>query len=216
MSRIVIASVAGFVVLVSGCGKIIEAGTERVTEKVIESQTGGDVDINTDDGSFTITGEDGEKIELNTDEDGATLEITDAEGKTIEYNANEDDGSVVITGEDGELFTSGSELVDDWPSEFPIPGGLTIVQSGRFVEGDRVAYTATFEADKSFDSILEDFKSMAGGGQPASETTTNSDGQRVAIVGYELDSGILLTLFLTQDDAEETLIGTVSVTNYPG
>ena len=214
MKKMTVASIAGLAVLAPGCGKIIEAGTERVAEEVIESETGGNVDINSDDGTFTITGEDGERIEINANEDGASMEITGEDGETIEFNADEEDGSVEVTGEDGQLFVSGGDLVDGWPSEYPIPGGVTIVQSSRIQDGESTTFVTAFEATDDFDSIVDDFKDWTGGAQPNTEINSTNDGQRSVITGYELDSGVVLTLILSEDG--DKISGSVSVSNYSG
>jgi hypothetical protein len=43
----------------TACGAVAEKAGEKATEKAIESQTGGDVDVDTDDGSVSIETEEG-------------------------------------------------------------------------------------------------------------------------------------------------------------
>lgn len=82
-----------FGLVFSGCGRILEKATdnitervsekvtEKVTEKVLESTSGEDVDLNIDDGKFSITTEEG-TLNLTNDGDGIVINAKDADGNT--------------------------------------------------------------------------------------------------------------------------------------
>lgn len=104
----------------TGCGRIVEKATEKAVEKVIESDSGGDVDINFRDGQIRVESSEGD-ITFTADEDGVKIRGTDADGNDFSVDANEDglaaqsdghgsldvdgDGTFVATGEDGKTFS---------------------------------------------------------------------------------------------------------------
>lgn len=197
----------GFAMLIattSGCGAIVDKAAERATEEVIEgiveSEGGGDVEIDLDldggsGGNITITGQDGEKIEFNSDEEAGTIEIS---------------------GDDGEsLMSMGGELIDGWPSDYLPPGGLNIVTS-LMLEGDEpgtVSYTLLFEGGADFEQTVADFESLTQDGAPSSSNDGATNGQRLATRTYELESGI--TVIFTVSEADDGVSGTFSIANYP-
>ncbi len=111
MNKYLAIGVATLIPVTTGCGAIVdmvaEKATEEVLEEVIEGDSGAEVEIDADSGQIIIKGEDGEVIEFNADEDEGTVEITDGDGET--------------------LFTTGEDIVDGWPSEFPIPSSSKVV-----------------------------------------------------------------------------------------
>ncbi len=59
MPRIGVAAATATALLLAGCGAAADKASEKATEQLVESQTGGDVDIDTADGSVEIETEDG-------------------------------------------------------------------------------------------------------------------------------------------------------------
>ncbi len=111
---------AGLALAVSACGNAAESGVEQL----IESQGGGDVDLDLDgDGGFSVQTEEGG---MSIDEDGNFV-ITDADGSVVTGNADSESGEYTVESDDG-TFSSGAtdELPDEWPSDVPEPGGLAI------------------------------------------------------------------------------------------
>lgn len=117
----------------TGCGAIIEQATEEVVEQAVESETGGDVEIDfdSDDGSISVTGEDGEEFSIDIDEDGeaSVMSSTDDEGNTFE-------------------MTTGSGVPEEWPDELPLPGGDPGA-STVFNENGKLTLTVNYEMDNA-------------------------------------------------------------------
>lgn len=91
---------------------------------------GGSLDIG-EDGSFTVTDENGEVVTGEVDEDGGNLDYT-------------------IEGEDGEArFSSSEGLPEQWPSDVPQPDGLDDLNGSYFASGsdESVVVTGTTSAD---------------------------------------------------------------------
>ena len=147
----------GLLVLVAGATVLTACGDsgEQGVEELIEQQSGGDVDINTDDGGIAIQTEDGS---MTVDEDGNFV-VTDENGETITGNADSDDGSMTVEGEDGS-FSGGAttELPDEWPSDVPAPDGLTIASA--FVVSDTGSDAITVSGTVDGEEFLDDYGSQ--------------------------------------------------------
>jgi len=114
---------------------------DSLTEAVIESQTGEDVEVESDgDGNMVIKGENGEEININIDADG--------EG-----------GSFSVKGEDGEEmnFDTDAELPDDFPSSvFVIDGERQGVVNMTTDEGKMVSFAIS--VDNDITSVSDEIK----------------------------------------------------------
>jgi hypothetical protein len=112
---------AGFAIALSACGNATETGIEQF----IESQGGGDVDLDLD-GGFSIQTEEGG---MTIDEDGNFV-ITDADGSVLTGSADAESGEFNVESDDGS-FSSGAttELPDKWPVGVPEPDGLAITNA---------------------------------------------------------------------------------------
>ena len=142
------------VVSVAGCGDSAENGIEQL----IESQGGGDVelDLSGDGDGFSIETEDGA---MTIDGDGNFV-ITDESGNTIVGSAD-DEGNVVVESEDGSFSASGDDgefnmdsddgsfsmssdgsIPEEWPGDVPEPD-MDIVGSSIIAEGDAVTIGLT-------------------------------------------------------------------------
>ena len=159
-------------VTLSACGNSSETGVEEL----IEQQSGGDVDINTDDGEFSIETEDGS---MTVDEDGNFV-ITDENGETITGSADGEDGSMTVEGEDGS-FSGGetTELPDEWPSDVPTPDGLTIASA--FVVSDAGSDAITVSGTVDSEDFLDEYGSQLedAGFESTSEFKADGTANRV-------------------------------------
>ena len=114
---------------------------DSITESIIESQSGEDVDVTHDgDGNMVIKGENGEEININVDEDG--------EG-----------GSLTVKGKDGEemSFDSNAEIPDNFPSNvYVIDGEKQGVGNFKTKEGQMVSFAV--KVDDSIDNVSKKIK----------------------------------------------------------
>jgi major membrane immunogen (membrane-anchored lipoprotein) len=96
--------------------------SEGFVENLIEQNAGEDIDIDIDDGDIRVATSDG-TFEMDTDDDG-NVEIRSDEGDVL-LNTGED-GRTVISSDEGTMVFGGSEIPENFPSEVPIPGGMTV------------------------------------------------------------------------------------------
>lgn len=125
----------------AACGGATESGLEQL----IESQGGGNVDLDLDgDGGFSIQTEEGG---MSIDEDGNFV-VTDEDGNVVTGDVDTDSGEMNIETEDGS-FSSGAttELPDDWPVEIPEPNGLSIASASVIGSDTEQAITVSGTVD---------------------------------------------------------------------
>jgi hypothetical protein len=145
---------AGTVLALTACGDATESGVERL----IESQGGGDVDLDLDaDGGFSVQTEEGG---MSIDEDGNFV-ITDADGSVVTGNADTESGEFTAESEDGSFRIDASgEIPEEWPSDVPSPEGIEGASSTVTQSTTELAITVTGQAGESFvddyGSTLED------------------------------------------------------------
>ena len=156
-----LAALAGASLLFAACGSASESGIE----KLIEAQTGSDVDIDLEDGQIKIETPEGD-IEFSTDEDGGfSIEVDGEELMDVDVDGD-GEGSIEISGEDGDsslqIDAGGGSLPDQWPAEIPTPDGLAIEAGSAFESGEQVAYTVTGQADEGFAEAYSDALADAG------------------------------------------------------
>jgi hypothetical protein len=144
----------GIVIALSACGDATESGVEQL----VESQGGGDVDLDLDgDGGFAVQTEEGG---MSIDEDGNFV-ITDADGSVVTGNADSDTGGFTAESEDGSFRIDASgEIPEEWPSDVPSPEGIEGASSTVTQSTTDLAITVTGQAGQSFvdayGSTLED------------------------------------------------------------
>lgn len=102
------------------------------------------IDVDEDDGSATITGDDGESIAVDTEDNGThTLTMED-----------DDQSFESTTGED-------AELPDGFPEDFPIPEDADITSSSTITEDDTTSYTVRIEIAGDMQDYYEIVKTYA-------------------------------------------------------
>ncbi|HSL75106.1 MAG TPA: hypothetical protein VK853_11585 [Ilumatobacteraceae bacterium] len=148
--RIALVLAAVGAVALSACDSAAESGIERL----IESQAGGDVDLDLDgDGGFSIQTEEGG---MSIDEDGNFV-ITDDSGEVVTGNASED-GGFSAESEDGSFrIDSSGEIPEEWPDDVPRPDGIDDLTSTVQQFDDELGIILGGQAGNSF---LEDYASV--------------------------------------------------------
>lgn len=129
-SRMFGVAVVTTLVTVSGCAKAAEKFAENRIEDAIESEGGGDVDIDLGgDGGISFESDEGS---VRIGEDGSFI-IEGADGEVITGNA--DDEGFNVQSQDGEnVFRADSGIPAEWPADVPRPDGLADIQ-GTYTSG---------------------------------------------------------------------------------
>lgn len=181
--------VTGFSLALTGCGNATETGLE----KLIQSETGGDVklDLNGDNG-FSVQTEDGG---MSIDEDGNFI-ITDADGQVVTGNADAEGGDFNVETEDGSFSTGMTdEIPDNWPSEVPRPDALTIVSvtSMDAPEGSTLQVTGT---TGDIEGFIANYVAQLEASGFDSETPVEFTGDEVSWAAiFQGPYGIVLNVF---------------------
>lgn len=188
----------------SACGAVAEKITEEGAERIIEAETGGDVELDFDsgDGSFSIETEDG-SLEVDedgnfvvTDEDGSVftgsanddgITVTDGDGEQV-LSIDEDNGEMTIAGEDSDdVFRLLTDVPEEWPSDLPQPGGLT-VESGSYIasNGETLMTVVGTPANQASDYVDDYVAALAAAGLSETGTFNSSnDGAVTSNHSYE-------------------------------
>jgi hypothetical protein len=158
---------AGFALALSSCGNATETGIEQL----IESQGGGDVDLDLDGGGFSIDTEDGS---MTVDEDGNFV-VTDADGNVVTGGADPETGEVVVESEDGSFSTgSATELPEEWPADVPEPDGLSIATAT--VIGSDTERTISVGGTVSGDGFVDSYADALESAGFTEDSSFTSDG----------------------------------------
>src|SRR5690606_3086042 len=118
------------------------------TERLIESQAGGDVDVDLrGDGGFSIDTEDGG---MTIDENGNFV-ITGADGETVVGNADGDDGGFNVESDDGNFrMDSSGDIPPEWPDDVPEPARFAGATSSIQSNADELAIALSGTSDPDF------------------------------------------------------------------
>ncbi len=210
----------------SACGAIAEKVTEEGAERILEAETGEDVELDFDsgDGSFSLQTEDGS---FAIDEDGSFV-VTDENGSVFSGSASEDglvvmdeDGNPVVNvsgdGETGEISIQGengadvyrvvTEVPAEWPNDVPRPEALT-VDAGSYASADGETGMTLIGAPNNGDAVsyTENYSTalMAAGLTETGRFDTSADGATTAQRTYEND-GWTISVSGFVDDANNSI-----------
>ena len=165
---LIILGAAGFALAFSACGDAAESGIEQL----VESQGGGDVDLDVDgDGGFSMQTEEGG---MTIDEDGNFI-ITDADGSVVTGNADAESGGLTVESEGGS-FSSGAttELPEEWPGDVPEPDGLEIASAT--VIGSDTEQSITVSGSVDGDGFVDSYAGALESAGFNEDSTFKSDG----------------------------------------
>jgi hypothetical protein len=192
---------AGFALTFTAC----DSATETGLEKLIESQGGGNVDLDLNgDGGFSVQTEEGG---MSIDENGNFV-VTDGSGSVVTGNADTETGEFNVETEDGS-FSSGSttEIPDNWPSNVPRPDALAIINatSMETPDGTSIQVTGNIGDPAPF---VDDYASRLQAAGFTTESFSPYQGEESWVAVFEGPFTVVLNLFAL-DDSETTV--TVSV-----
>lgn len=212
MKKLVLPGACALTLAISACGvtdKLAEEATEELLEEALQSEGIEKLEIDSN-GNTVIIGEDGEKVVISADGENTSVEITNEDGDSIASIDNNGESFVVDDGE-GNVAIGGTTLADGWPSQYPLPDGISIITSLRSVSEGEIAYMTQFEGDLSFDDVAAAMR--AYGDSPTVDQESELDGTQSLLLSFELDNGATVTVLLAHD-AGSPLVGTVGVTNW--
>ena len=199
-----ISAIAGACLAFSACGAIAEKITEEGAERIIEAESGENVEIDfdSDDGSFSIETEEGS---LAVDDDGNFI-VTDQDGSVFTGSASDDQlvvldddgnhvlngdgsgGEILVQGNDGEsVYRVVTEIPAEWPSQVPLPEGLD-VEGGSYVaaEGETLITVIGTPPGSAVDYVDSWLSSVASSGfTETGRFDQSADGSTTAQRSYE-------------------------------
>jgi hypothetical protein len=155
---IIILAVVMVFALAAGCGikdKIEQKAGEAIGEKIIEGVAGGNVDVDLDDDTFVIEGEDGEKLEFGSgewpDSDLAKKLPKYDDGEIDSVFQSEDGAQVSVINTDEKYFAKYLEEVKKDFAENAYEGKSdgSITYSASCPEGDSILIMYENESCKS-------------------------------------------------------------------
>ena len=225
-----ISAAIGACLAFSACGAIAEKITEEGAERIIEAESGENVELDfdsdggsfsieteeggfsfDDDGTFVVTDGDGSVFTGSANDDG--LVVTDADGDPVlNVDADGEGGEISIQGDDGDnVYRIDTEIPAEWPSEIPRPDDL-VVEAGSYIaaEGDAVitvvgiptSGTAAEYADSYLGSV------SSSGFTETGRFDQSADGSTTAQRSYENN---LWTLNVSGHDDGESSVVNISV-----
>lgn len=168
---------------------VLLTGCSQAAETTIESAVGSDVDI--DGGDITITGEDGESLTLDSDDNSATY-------------TDEESGVTINTGSDVELPAG-------VPSGFPLPASGSLVSASEsssdnlvilqwswenMTEEDFESYRATL-VNAGYVEESVDLEQSIGGQGFMKGVTLASSSHTVSVLGQVVDGMGGLTISIS-------------------
>lgn len=159
----------------AGCSSedVTEKVAEQAIEEQLEEQGQGGVDVDLGDGEIRVEGSDGETV-INVDEDG---------GKTV-----------ISTPEGAIEIAEGADLPDGFPSNIPLPDGLTTNYSQVTPSADGDSFMVGGVIDRPFDEVADAYVAqLESAGFTQQQLTTTADGA-----------------FFTYGDAEHMVSGVIA------
>ena len=218
----------------SSCGAIAEKVTEEGAERIIEAESGENVDIDfdSDDGSFSVETEEG-SFSLDddgnfvvTDENGSVftgsasddgLVLTDENGEQVlSVDGDAESGEFTLEGADGEsVYRVDTDIPAEWPTEIPRPEGLD-VEGGAFTQdGTDTVMTVVGTASGSAVEYARSYGEAvaAAGLTETAKFDSDADGTSTAQRSYENDNWELNITGFVDDSSSIVNIFLVSTSN---
>ena len=182
-------------VVATGCGNLVERATEEAVERAVESDTGGDVDVEFNDDGISIESDEGD-FNLSVDENGVEIDGTDADGNDFSLDADEtginaesddgtfdvdSDGTFTATDADGDV-TTGEVSSDGDGVDFTVEGedGNAVFTSGAGIPAE---WPRDVPEPEGLDEIFGTYISDAGD-ENVVVTGTTGDSARDAFDDY--------------------------------
>jgi hypothetical protein len=170
----VIVSILLALVFIGGClGQRI---AEEAIERAIEKDSGGDVEIDLDEGEVTIQSDEGE-VSISSDEE--TVEIKSDEGEAT--------------------FGEGAELPEGFPDAIPVYGNMDITSSWSSTDEGVTSYSISAISEDSVDDIFEWYKSQLQGWEISGEFTMDSDDGKTSSLNA-VGEGFELNIMVAEDE----------------
>lgn len=193
IARLVVVFFA-LMLLAAACGG--QSAEEALLEQILESsgEDIGNIDVNTDDGDFSISveGEDGEDINITgsgDDEDfSMTIEGEDGENINITGSGDDDDFSFTIEGEDGETFSYGGGEIPEG-MQLPIADGGKV---GSVMTSNEDMMVQLYYPATAFDQLVSFYDSQLNADSDEIsrfESSYGSDDDTIRSVSWSPDSG---------------------------
>lgn len=177
------------VVLMSGClgERIAGAVAEKVVEKAIENESGGEVDIDLSEGEIKIQGEDGE-VSISSDEEGVSIQS--------------DEGQAT--------YGSSAELPDTFPGSVPVYPGMEINSSFESTgdSGKSNWSIGGITADPGED-VFGWYKEQMSGWEPEGEFTSENEGEKTMTFAAGNDAYTVNIIVVVSGSGEVNIIQTV-------
>ncbi len=179
-----------------GAGALLLAGcsSESVVERGLSQVEGiEDVEIDSDDGSVTIEGQDGESFDLDIDEDEGTGTITTDEG-------------TITTGES-------SEVPEEIAAVFTPPAGFQPQAASEVTEADSRAFTVQGAISGDWGELMDEIEaSVADGPWDEVQRQDMAEGVMGGVTGIqEGDPGSTLTISLLMDESSPEGVLTIAL-----
>ena len=174
LAAIGVAAIAGAVVL-AGCGsKSVE---DKIAEKAIEHESGGDVDLNSKDASIKYTDKDGNQTELNT---GGGASIPDGWPKALDPPKSV------------KIITSSTTKVDGKTA-------MTVLGEAEGTIEDLVPAIKQQVTDAGFEITQDSSTNVSGGGYAGLSASNDEADLGVAVAQDATDSGkVTITMTITE------------------
>lgn len=181
---------------------------ERIAENRIEAEGGGDVDIDLDNGNFSVKTEDGE-FSIQTDGDGNVSIQGGGENGDESFTIESENGETVFESEDGTaVFSQSGDLPDDFPSEIPVPNDFVVLYAQSATSDDGQAFTVAGTSSVSVDAVTADTQaSLESAGYEQQQVTTTPDGALLVYSGPTYDAMVAIG---TGSEGETSITMTVT------
>lgn len=174
----VVLSIMLALVFAGSCKRsLAERITEEAIERAIEKESGGDVEIDLDEGEVTIQSDEGE---VSISSDNETVEIESDEGSAT--------------------FGTGADLPEGFPEIVPVYGNMEISASWVGTDEDGVtSWTVSGESQDSLDDVKAWYESQLSGWEITGQFAMESDDGATASINAMTD-GYEFSLMITEDE----------------